>query len=59
MSSKLVKGTDRKIAGVCSGLANYFNMETSIMRVIFILAFLLAGAGILLYLILWLVMPNQ
>ncbi|MFV0522619.1 MAG: PspC domain-containing protein [Mangrovibacterium sp.] len=59
MSSKLVKGADRKIAGVCSGLANYFNMETSIMRVIFILAFLLAGAGILLYLILWLVMPNQ
>lgn len=50
---------DRVISGVCGGLANYFGLDTVIIRVAFLVAFLGAGTGLLLYLILWVVMPNE
>lgn len=58
MAKKLVKG-EKKIAGVCSGLANYFDLDPTIMRVIFIMAFLMFGTGLLLYIIFALVMPDR
>lgn len=58
MSKRLVKG-EKKIAGVCSGLANYFDLDPTIMRVIFIMAFLLFGTGLLLYIVFALVMPDR
>ena len=58
MAKRLVKGTDKKLFGVCSGLGNYFDIDPTIIRVIFVFAFLVAGSGLLLYLILALVMPN-
>ncbi len=51
--------TNVMIGGVCAGLADYFNMDPTIMRLIFVLLALLAGHGILLYLIMWLVVPPQ
>ncbi len=48
---------DQMIAGVCGGLANYFGIDSTLMRVIFILFSMAAGGGLILYLILWLVMP--
>lgn len=45
------------IAGVCSGLASYFGIETVLMRLIFVITVLFGGLGILLYLVLWLIMP--
>ena len=58
MTKKLVKG-DKKIFGVCSGLANYFDMDPTVMRVIFLVAFFFFGFGILLYLILAIAMPDK
>jgi phage shock protein C len=51
---------DRKIAGICSGLAEYFGMDPTLVRVAWvILAFLSAGLAILLYLVLIFVIPNE
>ncbi|MCB0489489.1 MAG: PspC domain-containing protein [Cyclobacteriaceae bacterium] len=58
MAKKLVKG-EKKLFGVCSGLANYFDVDPTIMRVLFIIAVLGFGTGILIYLILAVVMPDK
>ncbi|HNP94608.1 MAG TPA: PspC domain-containing protein [Cyclobacteriaceae bacterium] len=58
MAKKLVKG-EKKLFGVCSGLANYFDVDPTIMRVLFIVAVLGFGSGILIYLILAVVMPDK
>ena len=49
--------TDKKIAGVCGGLADYFDLDPTIIRVCWLLAVLFAGTGILAYLVLWIVLP--
>jgi phage shock protein C len=49
--------TDKKIGGVCAGLANYFDLDPTIVRVIWFLAVFFAGAGLLVYVILWIVLP--
>ena len=50
-------GHDKKIAGVCAGVAHYFDMDPTIVRVIWgVLAFGY-GAGIVAYIILWIIAP--
>jgi phage shock protein C len=49
--------TDKKIGGVCAGLANYFDMDPTLVRVIWLLAIFFAGTGLLVYIILWIVLP--
>jgi phage shock protein C len=49
--------TDKKIAGVCAGLADYFDMDPTIIRVLWLLLVICGGTGILAYLILWMVLP--
>ncbi len=49
--------TDKKIAGVCAGLADYFDMDATIIRVLWLLLFLCAGTGVLAYVIFWIVLP--
>lgn len=57
---KLVRSSNKKIAGVCGGLAEYFGMDASIVRIIYLLATIFtAFAGVLIYIILMLVMPAQ
>ena len=51
--------TDRKIAGVCGGYAQYFGVGSVPLRIIFIIAFLLGSLGLWIYLISWLVMPQE
>ena len=51
--------TGRKILGVCSGLANYFDIDPTIVRVVFALIGLFWGAGILAYFIMALVIPEN
>lgn len=56
---KLFRDTDdRVIGGVCSGIGHYFDIEPRWIRVIAVLIFLLAGSGLLIYLILWIAMPK-
>ncbi|MCL2522349.1 MAG: PspC domain-containing protein [Erysipelotrichales bacterium] len=57
---KLYKSdNDRKIFGVCGGLAEYFNMDPTVMRLIWILLLLFFGTGLLAYIIFALIMPQQ
>ena len=48
---------DRMLGGVCSGLGAYFNIDANLVRIIFLLALFLAGGSILVYAILWIVIP--
>ena len=50
--------TTKKIAGVCAGIANYFDLDPTLVRVIWILLVCAAGTGVLAYLIAWAVMPE-
>ncbi|MBU0509601.1 PspC domain-containing protein [bacterium] len=49
----------RKIAGVCEGFGHYFGIDPTIVRVIWLALALVGGAGLLLYLILWIAMPLE
>ena len=60
MEKKLYRSiTDKKLAGVCGGLAEYLGMDATIIRLILVLAVLFAGVGILAYIIAALVIPQQ
>ncbi len=50
---------DRWLGGVCGGLAQYFGIDSTVVRVIFILSALIIGGGFLIYLILWIVIPLE
>jgi phage shock protein PspC (stress-responsive transcriptional regulator) len=50
---------NRWIAGVCSGLARRFGMSANLMRLIFVLSCLLPGPQVVIYLALWIIMPNE
>ncbi len=52
--------TDKMIAGVCGGLAQYFGVDSTLIRLIFaLLVFLGVGSGVLLYIILAIVVPLE
>jgi phage shock protein C len=48
---------DKKIGGVCAGLADYFDLDPTIVRVVWLLAIFCAGTGFLAYIVLWIVLP--
>lgn len=58
MAKRLVKG-DKMIFGVCSGLANYFDMDATVMRGIFVGGFLFFGVGLIFYIIMAVIMPSS
>ena len=51
--------TDKKLCGVCGGLAEYLNMDVNILRVLWVLVTLFAGAGLLAYIIIALIVPEK
>jgi phage shock protein PspC (stress-responsive transcriptional regulator) len=51
--------TNRKLAGVCGGLAQYFNADPTLIRVLFVVLAVLGGPGLLIYLVLWIVVPEE
>ena len=58
MEKKLQRDTNHKvIGGVCAGLADYFGMDASLLRLLLAFMILCAGTGFWLYIILWIVMP--
>jgi phage shock protein PspC (stress-responsive transcriptional regulator) len=50
---------DRMIAGVCSGLARRFGVSSGMVRLLFVVSCLLPGPQFLLYLALWIMLPNE
>ncbi len=47
------------IAGVCSGLAEYFDIDVTLIRIIWLVLFFSAGIGFIPYIIMWLIMPPK
>jgi phage shock protein C len=50
--------TQRMLGGVCGGLAEYFNIDATVMRVLFLILAVFGGSGIVLYLVMWIVVPD-
>jgi phage shock protein PspC (stress-responsive transcriptional regulator) len=60
MEKKLTRSNDRVLAGVCAGLAEYFDFDPVLVRVAYaFLTFFTAFSGVLLYFVLWIVMPER
>ncbi len=60
MNKRLYKSrTDNKIDGVCGGLAQYFNIDSTIVRLAWVLFCVLGGSGILAYIIAAIVIPKE
>lgn len=59
MAAKLMRSrNDRVIAGVAGGLAQYFNLDPTLVRVAWVVAVIFGGFGFLAYVILWIVLPE-
>ncbi len=50
---------DKKIAGVCAGFARYFDVDVSLMRVLWLLVAIFTGVGFIAYLVAWIAMPAE
>ncbi len=60
MAKKLYRSSsNKKIAGVCGGLAEYFDIDVTIIRLIWIITIFFAGGGLLAYLIAALIIPTE
>lgn len=51
--------TNRVLGGVCSGLADYFNVDIALMRVLFVVSAICGSFGFWMYIILWIVLPEE
>ena len=51
--------TDRKVAGVCAGFAEYFDLDVTVVRVVWLIVAIFGGGGFLAYGIAWIVMPEE
>ncbi len=51
--------TDRRIAGVCGGIAEYLNIDPTIVRIIFLIALLCCSIGFWAYIIVWICAPER
>ena len=57
---KLVRSrNNRMIAGVCSGLGEYFSVDPTLIRLVFVFTAILGGPGLVAYLIFWIVVPSE
>lgn len=54
-----LSSTDKKLSGVCGGFAEYFGIDSTLVRIAYIALILFGGTGILLYIICALIIPNE
>ena len=60
MEKKLYRSrNDKKLGGVCAGIAKYLNMDVTVIRLLWVLVTLFAGAGLLAYIVCALVIPEE
>ncbi len=50
---------ERILGGVCGGLGEYFDIDPSLIRLIWLLIFFMGGSGLLIYIICWIVIPEE
>ncbi len=58
MSKSLRRSSNSMIAGVCAGVANYFDIDPTVVRILWVFFTLCGGAGIILYIIMLILMPK-
>ncbi|OIO26216.1 hypothetical protein AUJ14_02345 [Candidatus Micrarchaeota archaeon CG1_02_55_22] len=51
--------SDKMLGGVCGGIAEYFSVDPTLVRVLWVVLSLAYGMGVLLYLLLWLLVPKR
>jgi phage shock protein C len=51
--------SDRKLAGVCGGLASYFTLDATLLRVLFVVLGVMGGSGVVIYLAMWIIVPSE
>lgn len=57
---RLVRKTDGKmIAGVAAGIADYFNVDVTLIRVIIVVTAIMGGFGLVLYIVMWILVPEE
>ncbi|MDP8955791.1 MAG: PspC domain-containing protein [Actinomycetota bacterium] len=50
--------TDKRIAGVCGGIAEYFDIDSTLVRIAFVVVSFMSGIGVLAYVVLWIALPK-
>lgn len=58
MAQKLTLSTNKKLAGVCGGVADYLNLDATLVRIIWLILVLCFGVGVIAYIICWILMPR-
>ncbi|SMD36365.1 phage shock protein C (PspC) family protein [Reichenbachiella faecimaris] len=60
MTRRLTRSSDRMLAGVCGGIANYFDLDPTLVRIAYVVLSIcsIGFPGMLVYAILWLIMPD-
>jgi phage shock protein PspC (stress-responsive transcriptional regulator) len=56
---RLTRSKDKMIAGVAAGLADYLNIDPTIIRILFVVIAFAGGASLLAYLIMWIIVPEE
>ena len=57
---KIIKSsTDKKVCGVCGGIANYFDVDPTVIRLIWVIFTLVGGSGLIAYIIAAIIMPDE
>jgi len=60
MAEKLYRSTeDKKVAGVCGGLGEYFDIDPTIVRLLWLVFFFALGTGLLAYIVAWIIVPQK
>lgn len=60
MKKRLYKSsTDKKVCGVCGGIANYFDVDPTVIRLILVIFTLAGGSGLIAYIIAAIIMPDE
>lgn len=60
MKKRLYKSsTDKKVCGVCGGIANYFDVDSTVIRLICVIFTLAGGSGLIAYIIAAIIMPDE
>ena len=60
MKKRLYKSsTDKKVCGVCGGIANYFDVDPTVIRLIWVILILAGGSGLIAYIIAAIIMPDE
>ncbi len=58
MAKRIHRSQDKKIGGVCGGIAEYFNIDPTIIRLLWVILAFAFGTGVLAYIICWIVIPE-